>query len=429
VPGEVEPIEPAFVGAAALPQQASDTSGPSEPVGRRWATRFTLAWLGFWMANLVPIQLLLPNQLADADPSSKVRDFAVVNGISGVVALIALPVCGSLSDRSRTRFGRRRIWVAAGAVLFATGLVLTGLQTQWVTLAICWSFSMLGLSAMTAGLTAVVADRVPNRQRGLISGAIFGPQALGVVIGIAAVSAFGLTSLEGYVLIAVLLVVLAVPFVRRYEEVPAEATEVLTLRDIVGSLRIDVRANPDFAWAFGGRLLVNLGNSLGTCYLLYFLTDALRVHDPDTALLELTVVYLLFGLVLTYAGGLMSDRMQRRRVFVAVAAAMQAFAGFLLAVYPSFGVAFVAAAFLGGGFGVYMSVDQALVTQVLPDARSRAKDLGIMNIGTIVPPAVAPLFAGLLITSSGHGYSELFALVGVTAGLGAVLVYRIRSVR
>ena len=423
---ELEGFAATFVGANAMPRDGDD---PSEPVDRGWTTRFTLAWLGFWMANLVPIQLLLPNQLTAHDPASKVRDFAVINGISGLVALIALPVCGALSDRSRTSFGRRRAWIAGGVVLFALGLVLTGLQTHWVQLAVWWSFSMIGLSAATAGLTAVIADRVPNRQRGMISGAIYGPQALGVVLGIAAVSAFGLTSLEGYVLIAVLLVVLIVPFVRRYQEVPAEATRVLTLREIVGSLRIDVRANPDFAWAFGGRLLVNLGNSLGTCYLLYFLQDALKVHDPDGALLELTIVYLVFGVITTYTGGVMSDRLQRRRVFVAIAAAMQAFAGFLLAAFPSFGVAFVAAAFLGGGFGVYMSVDQALVTQVLPDAQSRAKDLGIMNIGTIVPPAVAPLVAGLLISSSGHGYPGLFALVGATAGLGAVLVYRVRTVR
>lgn len=398
------------------------------PVGRGWTTRFALAWLGFWMANLVPIQLLLPHQLARIDPVDKVHDFAVVNGVSGLVALVALPVAGTLADRTSTRFGRRRVWIGGGAVAFAAGLVVTGAQTSWPALALWWSLTQLGLAAATAGLTAVIVDRVPVAQRGSISAAVFGPQALGVVIGIGLVSAFGLTDLEGYVLIAGLLVLGVVPFVRHHHETPATAPP-LALRDIAGSLKVDVRANPDFAWAFAGRLLVNLGNSLGTSYLLYFLTDALKVDDPDGTLLELTVVYLVAGLVLTYAGGILSDRLQRRRVFVAVAAALQAGAGFLLAVAPTLGVAFVAAALLGGGFGAYMSVDQALITQVLPDAESRAKDLGIMNIGTIVPPAVAPFLAGLLITSDGRGYPGLFTLVGVTAGVGAVSVYRVRSVR
>ena len=86
-------------------------------------------------------------------------------------------------------------------------------------------------------------------------------------------------------------------------------------------------------------------------------------------------------------------------------------------------------AFMGGGFGAYMAVDQALVTQLLPDATSRAKDLGIMNIGTMVPPTVAPLMAGVLISADGSGYSQLFGLVAVIATVGAFFVYKIRSVR
>ena len=193
------------------------------------------------------------------------------------------------------------------------------------------------------------------------------------------------------------------PFVRHYQEVPPGDTAPLPLAEIVGSCASTGAATRTSRWAFAGRLLVNLGNSLGTCYLLYFLTDELRRDDPDTSLLELTVVYLVVGVALTYVGGLWSDRIGKRRVFVAGAAAMQAVAGVLLAAFPSFGVAFVAAALLGGGFGAYMAVDQALVTSVLPDAESRAKDLGIMNIGTIVPVAVAPAVAGGLITSGG-GY-------------------------
>ena len=50
----------------------------------------------------------------------------------------------------------------------------------------------------------------------------------------------------------------------------------------------------------------------------------------------------------------------------------------------------VAAALLGLGFGVYLAVDQALVTQVLPAAADRAKDLGIINIANVGPRCWAP---------------------------------------
>jgi MFS family permease len=73
-------------------------------------------------------------------------------------------------------------------------------------------------------------------------------------------------------------------------------------------------------------------------------------------------------------------------------------------------------------------VDQALVTQVLPDAGSRAKDLGIMNIGTNVPQSLAPLAAALIIDQLG-GYRTLFGAAGACTVFGAVMVYRIKSVR
>ena len=74
------------------------------PVG--WTSRFTLLWFGFWMAWLVPVQLVLPNQFAALDSAHKVRDFGIANGAAGVVALIALPVAGALCDRTRSRFGQ-----------------------------------------------------------------------------------------------------------------------------------------------------------------------------------------------------------------------------------------------------------------------------------------------------------------------------------
>lgn len=106
---------------------------------------------------------------------------------------------------------------------------------------------------------------------------------------------------------------------------------------------------------------------------------------------------------------------------------MQAAAGFLLAFFPSFETLIFASALMGGGFGAYMAVDQAVITQVLPDAGSRAKDLGIMNVGSIVPTALAPLLAAVIITHFG-GYAVLFGVTGLFTAVGAALVYKIKSV-
>jgi predicted MFS family arabinose efflux permease len=165
---------------------------------------------------------------------------------------------------------------------------------------------------------------VPDEQRGTISAAIYAPQAIGIVVGLAAVSAVGEDAFPAaYALLAVLLLVTGVPFVRAYREVtPVAAAHPRA--SLLDQLRVGPRPDNDFNWAFACRVLVNLGNALGTTYLYFFLKDGLKVADPDESLLILTVVYLIFTLFATAVGGYLSDRLQRRRVFVATASALQA---------------------------------------------------------------------------------------------------------
>jgi MFS family permease len=137
--------------ALASPLGQATAQGPAAPVSRRWTSLYGLVWFGFWMANLVPLQLLLPQQLEAIDPASKVYDFAIVNGVSGLVALVALPLCGALCDRSRSRFGRRRLWLTAGAVAFAVGLIVTGAQTTVTGVVVAWAASMIGLTCRLSG--------------------------------------------------------------------------------------------------------------------------------------------------------------------------------------------------------------------------------------------------------------------------------------
>ena len=99
----------------------------------------------------------------------------------------------------------------------------------------------------------------------------------------------------------------------------------------------------------------------------------------------------------------------------------------ILALWPSWPAAIAAAAIMGLGYGVYLSVDQALVTQVLPSAAGRAKDLGIINIANSGPQVLAPALAAPLVTQLG-GYPALYLFVAACTVLGSAFVWRIRSV-
>jgi MFS family permease len=153
-----------------------------------------------------------------------------------------------------------------------------------------------------------------------------------------------------------------------------------------------------------------------------------RGDSAEDDLISLTLVYMFFVVVSSIGLGKLSDVLGRRKIFVFVAAALQAIAALLLAFIPDLTVATIAAGLLGLGYGCFLAVDQALATQVLPDPETRGKDLGIMNIATAVPQAIAPLL-GAWIVAALVGFSGLFLLAALFAAAGALAVLPIKSVR
>lgn len=415
------------------PSAAHVFAEPQRRVTGRWIAAFAVAWLGIWMAQLAPIQKLLPDQVqAQLDTTfwvDNVLVFGVISGISGICAIIAFPLAGALSDRTTSRFGRRRPWIAAGALLFALSLVLLGMQHTIVGIGVFWSLALTGFCVLTAALTATISDQVPVDQRGYVSGWLSAPQAMGIILGVALVTYVFVGTLVGYTAMAVMLLVMVTPFLFVGDAVlPTVLRERMSARGVIEGMWISPRTHPDFGWTLLSRVLVNFGNAFGTTLLLYFLEFGLHDKDADDDLLVLILIYMIFVIAASLVLGRLSDRLGRRKAFVFVSSALQGVAALILAFVPTLSAATVAAALLGLGYGCFLSVDQALATQVLPDPESRGKDLGIMNIATAVPQAMAPLFGALIVAALG-GFAGLFVLSALCAFAGAVAVARVKAVR
>jgi MFS family permease len=425
----IGPDTPTDVTAAtppgAAPRRPAALAEPVDPVRTRWVALLVIANLGVWMGFFTPIQVLLPEQLQAISPEHKEALLGWVTGLGALAAVVANPLAGAFSDRTSGRFGRRHPWTLGGGVLGATGLALLAFQQTVIGVAVCWIAVQVCFNAMLAALTAAVPDRVPVAQRGAVSGWLGIPQVGGVVLGTVLVTVIITDVRAGYLAVAigVLLFTLPFPLASKDDRLPRADRARLHLR----SMWISPRRYPDFAWAFGTRFLVQLGNALGTLYLLYFLTDKVRLADPGTGLLILLLTYTAGLVGTTVVAGRRSDRSGRRKPFVIVSGVVMAAAAMMLAVIPTWPVAVVAAAVLGGGYGIYIAVDAALITQVLPTAVSRAKDLGIINIANSAPQVIAPALAAPIVASLG-GYPVLYGLTAVVTLLGGVFVYRIRSV-
>lgn len=416
-------------GAGPLPGLPDPSAEPSERVRGGWTASLSLANAAIWIGWYGPIQILLASQAAEyaaGHGMSKETMLAWVTGAGAMVALVANPVFGAFSDRTASRFGRRRPWTLAGALLGALSLLLLGQARGLWTMIIAWCLVQLTLNAAFAAVTAAVPDRVPRLQRGTVGGWLGAAQILGVVAGTGLATVTGGVA-AGYAACAACAALGVLPYLRHPEApLPAAARSAWSARGFLAGFLVDPRRHPDLAWAWLTRFLVNLANAVGLLYLLYFLRDAVGHRDPEQGVFVLTAINAAALLATVVAGGAWSDRTGRRKPFVLGSGVLMAVATALLAGWQTWPGAIAAAVLLGIGFGIFTSVDFALMTDVLPEAAARGKDLGLINIANSLPQVLAPALAAPVVAFG--GYTSLFLTATVAALAGAVLVHRIRGV-
>jgi MFS family permease len=426
--------EPDATGEPTAAGAGSALAEPWRRVGARWTVLVALANLALWMGYFAPLQVLLPQQAEAIDPTGKTTFLGWATAAGALVAVVANPLAGALSDRTAGRFGRRRPWALGGALLGAAGLVSLSGRTSLVGVVIGWCVAQAGLNLLQASITAVVPDQVPVTQRATVAGWLSVPQSLGVVVGVLVVTVLVTGNAAGYLVTAGLVVALTLPFalLAPDQQLLAAQRPRWSLAGFVGGFRAGGGRGPDFAWAFGTRFLVQFGNALAILYLLFYLRDEVRYEQTvggkaEDGLLLVILIYTAAAVVSTVVGGMISDRSGRRKRSVTVSGLVTAVPAVLLALWPTWPVVLASALLLGIGSGAYLAVDQALVTQVLPTAADRARDLGIINIANSAPQVLAPVVAAPIVSSLG-GYPALYLTVAAVTVLGSVLVHRIRTV-
>jgi MFS family permease len=413
---------------------------PSVHVKAGWISGLSLASLGMWMASLTPIQVLLPIQLQNIDKAHKLEALAIVSGLGAIASVVATPLAGALSDRTTYAYsffglnGRRHRWTLLMALLGALSMLVLAHQSTLAGVAIFWVLFSAFQNGEYASLSAAVPDHVPVRQRATVAGWVGMPQALGLVVGtVLVVLVLGSSVVSSYYVMAALFFLLVIPFVFRTPDHPLDPTHVqaFSWRKLLQAYWISPREYPDFAWAWITRFLASLAIAMGTLYLLYFLRDKVKLYAAEhipaaTGLLILIVIYTVCVVLTAIIGGVISDRIGKRKMIVTISGALMGLAAVLLTFVETWDAALVAAVLFGMGFGAYLAVDQALITQVLPAAADRAKDLGIINIAIVGPAAIGAAIAGPLVILG--GYPTLFAGTAVVAALGSIFVWKIKSV-
>jgi MFS family permease len=215
-------------------------------------------------------------------------------------------------------------------------------------------------------------------------------------------------------------------------EKPAERYGV---KEFFGSFVFNPIKHNDFGWTWLTKFLIFFGYAGIATFLPFYLTDKFELNEADaiSTILLANLASMIAMAVSGPLGGILSDRIGKRRPFVTAAGLIMVVGLVVLAFAPSIAVVVVAQAIIGFGAGSFLSVDTALATQVLPNKVDTAKDLGVLNIANALPQSVAPAIAPVIIafgaTTALGGYTLWYLFGALVALSGAVLVYRIKGVK
>ena len=333
--------------------------------------------------------------LADYE-SARARSLALVLSLGTFIGLFSQPVIGVISDRHRSKWGRRSPWIVLGAIVGAAALVGLSLVSSIGLVALGWVLVLWFLNWMQAQTTTTMADRIPSEKLGVVSGLAGFGQMVGIMVGaIVAGILFGRIGLTTYDVFAATVAVGAVLFVVLAPDRPSTDLEVAPFngREFLRSFTIALRDH-DFRWVWFARMLLIFGYGTTTTFNIYLLQSYIRpgvsLERANALALLLQASALPLMLVGLLLSGRWSDKLGRRKPFVIWSSVGLAVAIAIPLLWPTLPAMFAMNIIGGACMGPYMAIDQALFIDVLPDKDASGRDLGVANVATNLGQTAAP---------------------------------------
>lgn len=422
-----------------------------------------------WGALLV---LMLPNEIKTLAPYFNANALGLLTGLAAIVALVVPLLVGAFSDRCMSKYGRRRPFIVVGVLVNLVGLTLmayvyhsatpvpspttkpSSLEAVQILLShpsflfflLAYMVVQLGNNIATAAYSGVIPDLIPEDQRGAASGymalmtqagTLFGAVVIGMLLG-------NQPEAIKYGVLGFVLASVAMITVVGTREQPLEMRPpAMNWGEYVKSLWIDPRKYPDFAWVWITRALVMLGFYAIVPFINYYLRDVINIADTNKYAPILMGIILLTSSFSGIYGGVLSDRIGRKKV-VYIANCIIALMALAFIFCHTFVQVSIAGCLFGLGFGAYTSVDWALGTDVLPTKTNAAKEMAVWHIAMTLPQSIAAPVAAILLATGGvtyqvvdgeklaryshSGYANIFVLCAACFGLGAFFLRNVRKV-
>jgi MFS family permease len=434
---DLPPTAEAAVGLDVLdPHEHHWFAAPTKEVGPKFVGGLVFAQFVFFVALLGPAIIGIGVKVQSIVPDAeKAPALATVAGFGALFAVIGNVLFGRLSDRTTSRWGRRRPWIVGGTIVMTIAFLIMALGTSVTIVTVGWCLAQLGANATLAPFIATISDQVPKFQRGSVSALLGIAQNVGILGGTYLAQLFA----KQLVILFVGPSILAIGAMILFAFIlPDQRLKVrpprMTAGEWISTLWLNPVKHPDFAFAWWSRFLITLATFMFTTFRLFYLQDKLGLSlDKAPAAVSTGVLIYTVALVITgWVAGKISDRTGRRKFLVAGSTLLFGIGIVVLAHVSTLGGFYMVEAILGVAYGIYVGVDLALVVDVLPNPDDSGKDLGVFNMANALPQTVAPLIGAALLgigSANNQNYTALLYTAGVAALVGALIVLPIKKVK
>lgn len=184
---------------------------PFTAPSRGFVILYTVAIGGMFVSFMPLVMVLLPLKAAAVSGPGRVTLLSEAALGGAVVASVANILFGMLSDRTYRLRGTRRPWIAASLAALMLGYAAFHLSAGPVSLLLAVAALQVAINMGFSPILAMMADEVPDAQKGLVGGLIGTGQPIGSFIAVVIVTA-PVSEAGRYVLLSAIIVAMVAPF-------------------------------------------------------------------------------------------------------------------------------------------------------------------------------------------------------------------------
>jgi MFS family permease len=391
--------------------------------------RMSLYWFGlssiFIAVNAILAARLEFDGLVAAGEEGRALFALSIGGV--IVAALVQPTIGSISDYTVSRWGRRKPYILIGTILDVVFLICVATSNTLIAIAVFMMLLQFSSNFAQGPFQGYVPDLVPAEQVGTASALVGMMQVLGNVGG-TAVAAIAVATNQfalGLIAVGILeLVTMISVFVwvqeGRTPKDRAGRSWVSIAREAWG---LDILKERSFLWLIASRFMILMAGGLLVNLALWYLlrSQGLTQEEAGLWLFVMTALIAVAVMLSVVPAARISDRVGRKKV-IYVSCVVGAAGLAIVAAAPTVPVALVGVVLYGVSAGVFLSVDWALMTDIIPKASS-GRFMGISNLATATNGVIAIALGGTIMDLVG-GQAKLGSgpRTAIALGIGLFLV-------